>query len=87
MFGMIWLMKVGVGGQVSGPELAKNMISLSQAVDLILLEFARVAAEFAQTDEYDHQGYDSPSPGSRRTATFLVALPRIASAPASSSSV
>jgi uncharacterized protein DUF222 len=60
MFGMISIMKVGVGGQVSGPELAKNLISLGQAVDLILLEFSRVAAEFAQTDEYDQQGYDSP---------------------------
>ena len=57
---MIWLMKVGVGGPVSGPELAKNLISLGQAVDLILLEFARVAAEFAKTDEYDQQGFDSP---------------------------
>src|ERR1700674_4955366 len=60
MFGMIGLMKVGVGGQVAGPELAKNLISLGQAVDLILLEFSRVAAEFAQTDEYDQQGFDSP---------------------------
>src|ERR1700680_3533116 len=60
MFGIILLMKVGVGGQVSGPELAKNLISLGQAVDLILLEFSRVAAECAQTDEYDQQGFDSP---------------------------
>jgi len=42
-----------VGGKYPEPELAKNLISLGQAVDLILLEFSRVAAEFAQTDEYD----------------------------------
>src|SRR3984893_329580 len=53
-------MKVGVGGNECGPELAKNLISLGQAVDLILLEFSRVAAEFSQTDEYDQLGFDSP---------------------------
>jgi hypothetical protein len=52
-------MRIG-GGRASGPELAQNLISLGQAVDLILLEFSRVAAEFAQTDEYDQQGFDSP---------------------------
>jgi hypothetical protein len=57
---MIPSMEIGVGGQASGPELAENLIRLSGAVDLILLEFSRVAAEFAQTDEYDQQGYDSP---------------------------
>jgi uncharacterized protein DUF222/HNH endonuclease len=60
MFGMILSMKVEGGGGVSGPELAENLIRLGQAVDLILLEFARVAAEFAKTDEYDQQGFDSP---------------------------
>ena len=53
-------MRVGCGGEVSGPDLAENLIRLGQAVDLILLEFSRVAAEFAQTDEYDEQGFDSP---------------------------
>ena len=53
-------MRVGCGGEVSGPDLAENLIRLGQAADLILLEFSRVAAEFAQTDEYDEQGFDSP---------------------------
>jgi hypothetical protein len=53
-------MKVGVGGKASGPELADKMISLGQAIDRMLLEFSKVAAEFAQTDEFDQQGYDSP---------------------------
>jgi hypothetical protein len=52
-------MRIG-GDRLSGPELAQNLISLGQAVDLILIEFSRVAAEFAQTDEYDQQGFDSP---------------------------
>jgi hypothetical protein len=53
-------MNVGVGGQASGPELAESLIRLSGAVDLILLEFSRLAAEFASTDQYDREGFDSP---------------------------
>jgi hypothetical protein len=79
-------MNMGVGGQASGPELAENLIRLSGAVDLILLEFSRVAAEFAQTDQFDREGFDSPISWIKRTATSLAAPPPIASAPASSSS-
>jgi hypothetical protein len=53
-------MKVEGGGGVSGPELAERLISLGQAVDLILLEFSKIAAAFAKTDEYEQQGFDSP---------------------------
>jgi hypothetical protein len=53
-------MRVGCGGGVSGPELAEKLINLGQAADLILLEFSKVAADFAKTSEYDEQGFDSP---------------------------
>ena len=53
-------MRVGCGGEVSGVELAERLINLGQAVDLILLEFSDVASEFARTNEYDQQGFDSP---------------------------
>ena len=53
-------MTVGCGGGVSGPDLAQRLTQLAFAADMINLEFAKVAAAFAETDEYDEQGFDSP---------------------------
>ncbi len=53
-------MTVGCGGGTSGPDLAKSLTQLAFAADMINLEFAKVAAAFAETDEYDEQGFDSP---------------------------
>jgi len=41
-------------------ELAEHAIKLAFAADMINLELSRVAAAFAQTDEYEEQGFDSP---------------------------
>ncbi len=53
-------MTVGCGGGVSGAELGERLTRLAFAADMINLEFAKVAAAFAETDEYDEQGFDSP---------------------------
>jgi hypothetical protein len=53
-------MTVGCGGGVSGADLGQRLTQLAFAADVINLEFAKVAAAFAETDEYDEQGFDSP---------------------------
>jgi len=56
-------MNVGCGVAVtdmSQAELAEHAIKLAFAADMINLELARVAAAFAQTHEYEEQGFDSP---------------------------
>jgi hypothetical protein len=53
-------MTVGCGGEVSAAELGKRLIRLRNAIDLLEVEFSRMASDFASTDEYDEQGYDSP---------------------------
>jgi len=53
-------MTVGCGGGVSGVDLAQRLTHLAFVADMINLEFAKVAAAFAATDEYDEQGFDSP---------------------------
>src|SRR5260370_17121832 len=45
---------------MSQAELAERLISLSFAADMISLELYRACAAFAQTDEYEQQGFDSP---------------------------
>jgi hypothetical protein len=45
---------------VSGELLGFKLIGLRHAIDSLELEFARTAAEFAETDEYDEQGSTSP---------------------------
>ncbi len=52
-------MTVGCGGGVSGADLGQRLMQLAFAVDMLNLEFATVAAAFAETDEYDEQGFDS----------------------------
>jgi len=63
-------MESGVGGFAPrlGAEIAEELIRRRQKIDQDELEFSRLAAVFAQTDEYDEQGFE-PSPGSRPTAT------------------
>jgi len=51
---------VGCGGGVTGADLAQRLTQLAFAADMINLEFAKVAAAFAESDEYDEQGFDSP---------------------------
>jgi Domain of unknown function (DUF222)/HNH endonuclease len=53
-------MEVGVGGVVSGADLAERLIGLRNSIDLLELEFSRIAGDFARTEEYDQQGFDSP---------------------------
>jgi hypothetical protein len=45
---------------VSGPHHADRLIALRNSIDLQEIEFSRIAGEFAQTDEYDRLGFDSP---------------------------
>ncbi len=51
---------MGCGGGVTGADLAQRLTQLAFAADMINLEFAKVAAAFAESDEYDEQGFDSP---------------------------
>jgi hypothetical protein len=53
-------MRVGCGGEVSGADQAERLIALRNSIDLQEIEFSRIAGAFAQTDEYDRQGFDSP---------------------------
>jgi hypothetical protein len=53
-------MRVGCGGEVSGADHAERLITLRNSIDLQEIEFSRIAGAFAQTDEYDRQGFDSP---------------------------
>jgi len=53
-------MTVGWGGEVSGEVLAERLIRLRNSIDLLELHFSRMASDFARTDEYDQEGFDSP---------------------------
>ena len=55
-------MESGVGGVAPrvGEEIAAELIRRRQKIDQDELEFSVLAAAFAQTDEYDWQGFDSP---------------------------
>jgi hypothetical protein len=56
-------MTVGCGGgvsEMSPAELAETVIKLAYAADMISVELSRAAAAFAQTDEWERQGFDSP---------------------------
>jgi len=45
---------------LDGERLGDRLIAVRRAADLLDLEFARVAAAFAATDEYDIAGYNTP---------------------------
>src|SRR5260370_37325938 len=55
-------MQSGVGGVAprAGEEIAVELIRRRQKIDRDELEFSVLAARFAETDEYDWQGFDSP---------------------------
>ena len=55
-------MQSGVGGVAprAGEEIAAELIRRRQKIDQDELEFSVLAAQFAETDEYDWQGFDSP---------------------------
>ena len=56
-------MDSGAGGVAprAGEEIAAELIRRRQEIDQRELEFSCLAAQFAQTDEYDWQGFDSPA--------------------------
>jgi hypothetical protein len=55
-------MDAGVWGVAprAGEAIAAELIRRRQEIDQKELEFSCLAAQFAQTDEYDEQGFDSP---------------------------
>jgi hypothetical protein len=55
-------MESGVGGVAPRPgeEIASELIRRRQKINHDELEFSVLAAQFAETDEYDWQGFDSP---------------------------
>src|SRR4029077_2766655 len=55
-------MQSGVGGVVprAGEEIAAELIRRRLKIDQDELEFSVLAAQFALTDEYEEQGFDSP---------------------------
>lgn len=55
-------MESGVGGVAprAGEEIAAELIRRRQRIDQEEREFSCLAAQFAQTDEYEWQGFDSP---------------------------
>ena len=55
-------MESGVGGTAlrTGEEIAAELIRRRQQIDQDELEFSVLAAQFAQTNEYDWQGFESP---------------------------
>ncbi len=55
-------MQSGVGGIAprAGEEIAAELIRRRQKIDQDELEFSVLAGQFAETDEYDWQGFDSP---------------------------
>jgi Domain of unknown function (DUF222)/HNH endonuclease len=55
-------MEAGVWGVAprAGEAIAAELIRRRQKIDQDELEFSCLAAQFAQTDEYDWQGFDSP---------------------------
>jgi hypothetical protein len=55
-------MESGVGGVAprAGEEIGAELIRRRQEIDQKELEFSCLAAQFAQTDEYDWQGFESP---------------------------
>jgi hypothetical protein len=46
--------------RAAGPELRQDLPEVSRCLNLLQLKFSEMAAAFAQTDEYDSQGFFSP---------------------------
>src|SRR5467141_352380 len=60
MFGILSLMSVGCGGGLFGAERRERLLTLARESDRIALEFSLVAAGFAETDECEEDGFESP---------------------------
>src|SRR5437588_365788 len=60
MFGILLVMSVGCGGGVFGAERRERLLTLARESDRIALEFSLVAAGFAETDECEEDGFESP---------------------------
>src|SRR6267378_4039292 len=60
MFGILGFMSVGCGGGVFGAERRERLLTLARESDRIALEFSLVAAGFAETDECEEDGFESP---------------------------
>src|SRR3982074_2814086 len=74
----------GVWGGVSGAALAERVVQLACAAHQINLELSKAAAAFAETDEYDEQGFDSPIAWIKANCHMSGGPPVIASASVSS---
>ena len=53
-------MRLGCGGEARRVDHAERLMALRNSIDLLEIEFSRIAGDFAQTDEYDRLGFDSP---------------------------
>jgi hypothetical protein len=53
-------MRVGCGGDVPAEVIAERMVRLRNSIDLLEVAFSSMACDFARTDQYDQEGYDSP---------------------------
>src|SRR5947209_5824607 len=60
MFGILLRMSVGCGGGVVGAQRRERLLTLARESDRIALEFSLVAAGFAETDECEEDGFESP---------------------------
>ena len=60
MFGILLVMSVGCGGGAFGAERRERLLTLARESDRIALEFSLVAAGFAETDECEEDGFESP---------------------------
>jgi hypothetical protein len=53
-------MRVGCGGDVPAEVIAERMVRLRNSIDLLEVAFSSMASDFARSDQYDQEGYDSP---------------------------
>ena len=54
------MMMLGVGGKLSAEEIGNVLVCLRRSIDNLELEFAELAAAFAESDEWERQGSVSP---------------------------
>ena len=53
-------MNSGEGAFAPGAALSERLIRLRNTIDILEIEFSRIAGDFASTGEYDEQGFVSP---------------------------
>jgi len=62
----------GQPARAGGNELSLDLIELRRGMDLLELKFAEMAAAFAATDQYDHEGSVSPIQWIRHQCLSLI---------------